>query len=73
MISLEKCSVSYSAFDDLSTKICFASETKEANAKVFNMITRINKVKRLEEHISCHFKWKFNSTTCNWNQKWKNE
>ena len=28
--------------NDLSTKICVPSKTKEVNVKVFNIITRIN-------------------------------
>ena len=30
------------------------------------------KLKALVEHISCDFKFKFDSTTCNSNQKWNN-
>ena len=35
----------------------------------FNMITRVYETKTLIKHISCDCKWKFNSTTCNSNQK----
>ena len=48
------------------------SETKELNVKEFNMITRINEVKRLVKHNSCNFKCKFVSVTCNSNKKWNN-
>ena len=65
MNSLYKCR----SFDDLSTKLFVLNETKNVNAKVFNIITRINEVKALVKHISFDFKWKFNSTTCNSNQK----
>ena len=34
------------------------------------MTTRINEVKKLVEHISCFCKCKFDSTTCDSNQKW---
>ena len=27
----------------------------------------------MTKHISCDYKWKFNSTICNTNQKWNNE
>ena len=43
------------------------------NVKAFNMITNKDKTKAIPEHISCDFKCKFNSTTCNSNQKWKNK
>ena len=37
------------------------------------MITNKNKAKTLTKQISCDCKCKFNSTTCNSNQKWNNE
>ena len=57
------------AVDDLSTKICVPSETINTNVKVYNVITRINEIKTLVKHISRDRKCKFNSTTCNSNQK----
>ena len=65
MVSLDKCNRSCNAIDDLSTKICVPSETKDVNVKVFRMITRINEVKSLVKHFSCDCKCKFDSTTCN--------
>ena len=42
-ISIDKCSGSFNVVDDVSTKICVPSETKDANVnKVFSMITRMN-------------------------------
>ena len=68
MIRLDKCNGSY-AVNDLSTKICVPSEAEDVNIKVFNMITRVNEVKTLIEHILCDYKCKFNSATCNSNKK----
>ena len=45
-------------------------KTKDINVKVFNMITNKNEAKAMTKHISCDFKCKFNSTTCNSYQKW---
>ena len=53
--------------------MCVPNETKEVNVKAFNMITRINEFKTLVKLISCDSKCKFNSTTCNSNQKWNND
>ena len=43
-ISLEKCNRSYNVIDNvsdnLSTKICVASTTKEVDVKVFNMMKK---------------------------------
>ena len=74
MVSLDKCSGSCNAFDDLSTKKCVLGKTKNVTVKVFifNLITRINKAKTTIKHISCDCKCKFNST-CNSNQKWNND
>ena len=42
-ISIDNCSGSFNVVDDVSTKICVPSETKDANVnKVFSMITRMN-------------------------------
>ena len=37
------------------------------------MITNKNEAKAMTEHISCDCKCKFNSTTCNSNEKWNNK
>ena len=71
IISLDKCGGSYSSVDGLSTKICVLSKTKNVN--VFDMLTNTNKRKTFLKYISCDFKWKFDSTTHNLNQKWNNE
>ena len=42
MISLHKCKGSCNVTVNLSIKICIPSETKDVNAKVFNMIKRIH-------------------------------
>ena len=69
MVSLDKCSGSCNAEYDLSTEICVLSKIKERHVKVFNMITRINEAETMVKHISCDGKCKFNSATCNSNQK----
>ena len=38
-----------------------------------NMITNKNAAEAMKIHISCHFKSKFNSTTCNSSKKWNNK
>ena len=60
---------SCNAIDDSSTTICVSSKTKYVNVKVFNLITNNNEAKTTVKHISCDCKCKFNSSTCNCNQK----
>ena len=57
---LRKCSRSCNSGNDLSTKIYVPRKTKE-------------KLVTLVKHISCDYKYKFNSTTCHSDQKWNNE
>ena len=70
MISLKKCAGSCNL---LSPKICVPKETKDIIVRAFNMITNKDEIKAMTEHISCDCKCKFNSTTCNSNQKWNNK
>ena len=67
MISLDKCTGSCNV---LCPKICVPKETKDVNVKALNMIIKKNEAKAIKKHISCDCKCKFNSTTCNSNQKW---
>ena len=70
MIILNKCTGSWKV---LSPKIWVPKETKDMNVKAFNMITNNDEGKAMTEQISCDFKCKVNSTTCNSNQKWDNK
>ena len=65
IISLDKCNRSCNV---LSPKIS-VTKKKGINVKVFNKITKKNKANIMVKHISCDSKCKFNSTTCNSNQK----
>ena len=73
MSNLDKCSGSCNSVYDLSMRICVPSKTKYINVKVFNVITNKNEAKTLVKHISCDCKCKFNSATCNSNQKRNNK
>ena len=54
-VSLDKCYASCSnIFDDLPTKVCVPSTTKELNVKVFHMITTINDAKTVN-HLSRYY------------------
>ena len=50
----------------------YVFQKRDINVKSFNMITNKSKVKTMAKHISCDCKCKFNSRTCNSNQKWNN-
>ena len=69
MISLDNCIGSCHSVDDLPTKICILSKTKDINFNVFSVIANINEAKTIVKHVSCDCKCKFSSATCNSNQK----
>ena len=46
---------------------------KDVNVKVFRMITKIDKTKSFVKNISCDYKCKFSSTTCNSDQNWNSD
>ena len=73
MVSPDKWNGSCNTVDDLSAKTCISNRTKDANVKVFNMITGVNEAKSLINHISCDRKRKVDSTKCNSNHKWNND
>ena len=73
MISPDKCNGSCNVLHDLSTKICDPSKTKDVSFKVFNMITKTYEAKILAKHTLYDYSCKFSSTTCDLNQKWKND
>ena len=51
----------------------YSKKAKDINVKGFNIIKNKNEAKTMVKHILCGFKCKFNSTTCNSNQKWDNK
>ena len=73
LISLDKCNRISNAVQDISIKICVPSGTKDVHFKVFHMITKINEAKTLVKYTLCDCKCELKSTTCNSNQRWKNQ
>ena len=66
IVGLINCSRSFNSGNDLSTKISVPSKTKDINIKTF-----INNDKwSLVQYFVCDSKCKFDSATCNANQKW---
>ena len=54
-------------------KNMFQKNPKDIDAQTFNVMTNNDEAKAITKHISCDFKYKFNSTTCNSKQKWNNK
>ena len=72
MINLNRCVTSCNTLNDLSNKVHVPNKTENLYLSVFNMITGINELKTLANHISCKCKCKFDGRKCNLNQKWNN-
>ena len=71
VISIDKCTENCNV---LFPKIFVPKETKDTYVTAINMITKKNEAKKMTEHISDDYcKRKFNSTTCNSNQKQNNK
>ena len=70
MIGLDKCNESCNA---LSRKTYVPKEIKDITVKAFNMIKNKNEAKTMKKNILYDCKCKFNSTSCNSNQKWYNK
>ena len=50
MIGLNNCNGSCNIINDLCTELCVSSKTIDINVKIFNMITKINDVKKMVKH-----------------------
>ena len=58
-VKLGRCVRSCNTLNDLSIKIYVPNETEDLNLKEFNMITGINELKTVTNHISCECKRRF--------------
>ena len=63
----------YWQFNVCLPKIYVQAKSKDIHAKTFNMITNKNEGKTMTKYVSCHSKCRFNSATCNPDQKWNDE
>ena len=72
MIILDRYYGSCKTFYDSSGRICVPNKAKDVNLNVFNMITRIYKLKTSRKHISCGYECKFDGRKYNSKQKWNN-
>ena len=61
MINLDRRNGSCNTLDAPSDRICIPNKTEDVNLSVFNMVTRINELKILANHILCKCKRKINN------------
>ena len=60
-VKLDRSVGSCNTLNDLSKKVYIPNEIKDLNLSVFNMITGISELRKITEHISCEYKFRFKS------------
>ena len=72
-VKLDRCAGSCDTLNDFSNKSCGPNKTEDLNLSTFNMITGINELKTLTNHIICKYQFKFDGRKCNSDQWWNND
>ena len=72
-IKANKCSVSCNNINNPCPKLCGPDVVKNLNVKVFNLVSRTNKRRRIEWHETCKCKCRFNSSVCDKKQHWNDD
>ena len=55
-VKLDRCAGSCNTLNGLSNKVCVPNKIEDLNLSLFNMITGINQLNILTNHISCKYK-----------------
>ena len=71
-IKTSKCSGSCNNINDLYAKICVSDVIKKLNIKVFNLMSRTNETRHIEQHETCKCKCRLDGSVCNNKQRWNN-
>ena len=69
-IKMSKCSGSCNNINYPYAKICVPDVVKNLNVKVFNIISRTNETRDIEQHETCKCEGKFEANICNNKQRW---
>ena len=69
-IKTGKCSGSCNNINDPYAKMSVPDVVKNVNVKVFNLMSRTNETRRIEQHEVCKCKCRLDSSVCNNKQRW---
>ena len=69
-IKTSKCSGSYNNINDPYAKMCVSDVAKNLNFKVFNLMSRTNETRHIEQHETCKCKCRLDASLCNNKQLW---
>ena len=68
MVKLDICAGSCNTLNNIYNKVCVPNRTEDLNLSMINMITAINELKILTEHMQCKYKCRFDGRKCNSDQ-----
>ena len=72
-VEVNKCSSSCNNINDPFAKLYVPDDVKNINVKVFNLMSRTNKTKKIKWHENCKCKCRLNASVCNNKQRWNND
>ena len=61
---------SCNTIDDPYARLCVSNKVKNMNAKLFHLMSWLNKTRFFVQHQSCECKCRLNEILCNSKQKW---
>ena len=72
-IKTSKCSGSCNNINDPYTKWCVPDVAKNLNVKAFNLMSRTNETRHIEQHETCKCECRLDSSVCNNKQRWNDD
>ena len=72
-IKINKCKGSCNTINDPYVKICFPDKIKNANVRVFNLMSRTNGTRQIKWHKTCKCRCRLDASICNKKQRWNDD
>ena len=72
-IKINICKGSCNTINDPYAKICVHDQIKDANIKVFNLMSRTNEARHIKWHKTCKCKCRLDASICNNKQIWNGD
>ena len=72
-IFANKCSGSCNNINDPYAKLCVHDVAKNINVRVFNLKSRTNETRHIEQHETCQCKCRLDACVCNDKQRWNKD
>ena len=73
IIKINRCKGSRNKINDPYAKICVPNQTKNANVKVFNLMSRTNETRHIKWHETCKCKCRLDAIICSNKQRWNDD